>query len=484
MIQLIKQLYKKCDPVTLILCVLFFFIGVAWAADTKLSALTELASAPAESDELYINDGGTSKKITVLNLLNALEAALTDYAIHADNLPDLSGTYQPDDSDLDSLASGISGIVKGGGDGSGYSAASAGTDYVAPDADLTAIASGITGLVKGLGDGSGYEAAVSNTDYAAASHASRHNDGGADEIDRLTEGITSVETETADGTVDVTNGTTQVVRLLESNANGTITDFVDEDEGDHSEFATGDWFIFRMTDASTTIDFSDNANIEGNAGVDFTGSATQIVDLLFRFQGTYWVCLNLTTGMSDPLTLSVDSIVTTETEYIPVGYMIDGASAPDALATLTSGTDKADARTFAGDADEDLLFIWQAPLDLDTSSGVKFRVICIISAETGPSAETWQFELQGFSLGDGDALDGTLGTAQTSNSGERTDAQYDRVATAWSSAMTSTHITNLAVGETIHFKLYRDVDDTDTYVQNVAVVGVELKYKRNHNATF
>ena len=359
-----------------------------------------------------------------------------------------------------------------------------GTDVQDYDADLDDLAGGITGLVKGAGDGSGYEAAVADSDYAAASHSSRHNDGGADEIDRFTEGITCVETETADGTVDVTNGTTQVVRLLESNANGIITDFVDEDEGDHSEFTTGDWFIFRMTDASTTIDFSDNPHIEGNANTDFTGSATQIVDLLFRFQGTYWVCVNLNSGMSDPTTLAVSSIVTTETEYIPVGYMIDGASAPDALATLTSGTDKADARTFAGVADEDLLFIWQAPLDLDASSGVKFRVICIVSAATGPSAQTWQFEMHGFSLGDGDALDGTLGTAQTSNSGSRTDAQYDRVATAWSSAMTSTHITDLTAGETIHFKLYRDVDDTDDYEQNVAVVGVELKYKREHDATF
>ena len=164
--------------------------------------------------------------------------------------------------------------------------------------------------------------------------------------------------------------------------------------------------------------------------------------------------------------------------------MIDGASAPDALAPLTSGTDKVNARTFAGGADEDLVFDWQVPGDLDTTTGIKFRVICIVSAATGPSDETWQFELHGFTLGDGDALDGTLGTAQTSNSGSRTDAQYDRVATAWSAVMTATHITDLAVGETAEFKLYRDVDDVDDYAQNVAVVGIELKYKRDHDTTF
>jgi hypothetical protein len=67
-------------------------VSFTYAADSKVSTLTELAAAPAESDELYINDGGTSKKITVINLLKALESALTSFAIHQDNLPSsLSG---------------------------------------------------------------------------------------------------------------------------------------------------------------------------------------------------------------------------------------------------------------------------------------------------------------------------------------------------------------------------------------------------------
>jgi len=37
-------------------------------ADTKISALTELATRPADCDELAINDNGMSKKITVASL--------------------------------------------------------------------------------------------------------------------------------------------------------------------------------------------------------------------------------------------------------------------------------------------------------------------------------------------------------------------------------------------------------------------------------
>ena len=48
-------------------------------ADTKLSALTELAATPADDDEVYIRDvsedpAQESKRITVANLLAAIGA--------------------------------------------------------------------------------------------------------------------------------------------------------------------------------------------------------------------------------------------------------------------------------------------------------------------------------------------------------------------------------------------------------------------------
>ena len=43
--------------------------AIAYAATNyKLSELTELATEPDGTDQLYINDGGTSKKIEVQNL--------------------------------------------------------------------------------------------------------------------------------------------------------------------------------------------------------------------------------------------------------------------------------------------------------------------------------------------------------------------------------------------------------------------------------
>lgn len=171
------------------------------------------------------------------------------------------------------------------------------------------------------------------------------------------------------------------------------------------------------------------------------------------------------------------------TEELWIGDAIDGAAPPAALATITS-THKINVRKFDGSSDEDVYFIWKVPQDLVTSVGIKFRVLCCITESTVPSSETWQFEMQGFCCGTGDALAGTLGTAQTSNSGSRSDQRYDLVFTSWSSAMTSTHITDLTGGEICVFKLYRDTDDSDTYAQDVGVVLVELKYRKSMDIEF
>ena len=86
----------------------------------------------------------------------------------------------------------------------------------------------------------------------------------------------------------------------------TITDFVDSD-GDHSDFNEGDKFLAVVADADITIQFNANVKIEGNGGVDFTGSPTQVPYLEFVYHDSRWNCENLW-GMSDPTTLALSSI--------------------------------------------------------------------------------------------------------------------------------------------------------------------------------
>lgn len=95
----------------------------------------------------------------------------------------------------------------------------------------------------------------------------------------------------------------------------TITDFFDSGNDDHSEFTSGkSRFRLLMNDADATIDFSDNSEIEGNANTDFVGHATQWIMLEFLYVDTGWQCTNLTSGMTNALTLSAKIGMNTVTD--------------------------------------------------------------------------------------------------------------------------------------------------------------------------
>ena len=97
-------------------------------------------------------------------------------ALKADASHNHSGTYQPLDSDLTTYA----GITPSANVQSFLGAADfaamrsllslvPGTNVQAYDADLGSLSSGITGLVKGAGNGNGYTAATAGTDYSTSS---------------------------------------------------------------------------------------------------------------------------------------------------------------------------------------------------------------------------------------------------------------------------------------------------------------------------
>ena len=86
----------------------------------------------------------------------------------------------------------------------------------------------------------------------------------------------------------------------------TITDFYAVGSDDHTGFVSGkSRFRVWMNDEEVTVDFSANAEIEGNAGQDFTGSASDFVLLEFLYLDTGWQCTNFTSGFSNPTTLAI-----------------------------------------------------------------------------------------------------------------------------------------------------------------------------------
>ena len=70
--------------------------------------------------------------LTVTGTATIGTLSVTNYGLEAGDIPDLSSTYQAVDADVTSIAGGVTGMVKGGGNGNGYSAATVGSDYVGP----------------------------------------------------------------------------------------------------------------------------------------------------------------------------------------------------------------------------------------------------------------------------------------------------------------------------------------------------------------
>jgi hypothetical protein len=135
---------------------------VVATGSTGSLAIGSLTVTPGQSAVImpgatdYIVEGGSTPASDIVNTpAGGIAATNVQTALN-----ELDGDKQGTDTDLTSIAGGVTGIVKGAGNGGGYSAASAGTDYVAPDADITSIAGGVSGVVKGAGNGSGYSAAA------------------------------------------------------------------------------------------------------------------------------------------------------------------------------------------------------------------------------------------------------------------------------------------------------------------------------------
>ena len=156
------------------------------------------------------------------------------------------------------------------------------------DADLTSLAGGVSGIVKGGGDGVGYNPGVSGTDYLVPWPAPTTRDG--------------------DTTPLVVHGGFYMLT-----GSITVTDFHDAANG-HAAFdalVTGGvtpQILIGIADSNVTIDFSANANIEGNSGQDFTGDASQVVYLEFKYHDSRWNQVGIQVPMKTPTTLAIKAI--------------------------------------------------------------------------------------------------------------------------------------------------------------------------------
>lgn len=264
-------------------------------------------------------------------------------------------------------------------------------------------------------------------------------------------------------------GSDVIVRLVGSNITANLGTFTVATDSTHMRGGTSaddDWY-------------QDVYDVDGTAYVHMlTGKAGNEPYLYLGPQANSWR-VDQTGAMTRVGTASMSTV---EVDRIPITAFTDGASPPAAAAVVSSSDGAFNCRAFDGASNEDVLFTWKAPADIDATQGIKFSVSGVVGSATAPAnTEVVAFSLAGVSIGNSDAA-GSVGTAQTSSlTADATYAQYDSLDTAFSSAIT---VTNLAAGETVSFELIRLATTTDTYAQDFHPHTVLIKYVRLHNASF
>lgn len=202
------------------------------------------------------------------------------------------------------------------------------------------------------------------------------------------------------------------------------------------------------------------------------------IAVFYEYAAADWRCLSYQRangGLIGDLNLNTHEITIKDVDLLPISYADDGSTAPDIKEIITS-TNKTYVRKFSGSANQDVYVTWAVPFDFSGST-ITYCVTNWVTNSTAPANnEIIAYSLTGVSIANSELLSSAQGSAVTSSlTADATYAQYDRLETAYSSAVT---VTGIAAGETVIFHLTRLAATTDTYGQKIGAQFLKIKYTR------
>lgn len=161
--------------------------------------------------------------------------------------------------------------------------------------------------------------------------------------------------------------------------------------------------------------------------------------------------------------------IITKTEFLPIAWAVDGATAPNAIAAVTGK--EINARSFA-EAD-DVVFWWIVPNDY--VGGIKYRVFYALSANANAD-DTAVFSMAGSIIGNSGDLDGSAGTALTISDELTTDDdQYQYMVTDYSAESNADW--SLVVNGLARLNFSHAAASDMAGAGEPLVIGIEIKYK-------
>lgn len=160
--------------------------------------------------------------------------------------------------------------------------------------------------------------------------------------------------------------------------------------------------------------------------------------------------------------------IITKTEFLPIAWAVDGATAPSALAAVTGK--EINARSFT--EGDDVVFWWIVPNDY--VGGVKYRVHYALSANASAD-ETVVYSMTGCIIANSGDPDGSAGTALTISDELGTDDdQYQYMVTDYSAESNADW--SLAAGALARLA-FSNAAAGDLTSGEPLVIGIEIKYK-------
>lgn len=160
--------------------------------------------------------------------------------------------------------------------------------------------------------------------------------------------------------------------------------------------------------------------------------------------------------------------VITKTEFLPIAWAVNGATAPSAIAAVTGK--EINARSFT--EGDDVVFWWVVPNDY--VGGVKYRVHYALSANASAD-ETVIFSMAGSIVANSGDLDGSAGTALTITDELGTDDdQYQYMVTDYSAESNADW--SLSAGGLARLN-FSNAAAGDLASGEPLVIGIEIKYK-------
>ncbi len=161
--------------------------------------------------------------------------------------------------------------------------------------------------------------------------------------------------------------------------------------------------------------------------------------------------------------------IITKTEFLPIGWAVNGATAPAAIAAVTGKEVNARAFTEA----DDVVFWWIVPNDY--VGGVKYRVLYALSANASAD-DTAVFSMTGSVVANSGDLDGGAGTALTVTDELTTDDdQYQLMISDYSAESNADW--SLAAGAVARLNFSHAAASDMVGAGEPLVIGIEIKYK-------